>query len=67
MTYQIVRLYLTPGKANRAMAHHVTFQVARAHCFAPESSSRTCTSEDDKAHTRKHGDWFDIFRAEEAQ
>ena len=63
--YNIVRFYngnnyMSSGK-RRVLQRDVSYEVAKAHCNNPESSSATCTKSYNKARTRKEGYWFDGF------
>ena len=61
--YNIVRFFADPNKPARVVKRGVTLEEAQEHCNDPETSSRTCTSATGKARTRKHGPWFDGWRA----
>lgn len=57
--YKIVRFYKNGGR--KTISKDVSLSYAKSHCAHPETSSRTCTSKTARAHTRKHGDWFDGY------
>lgn len=60
MQYRIVRHFF---RSNRKVTvfDRLTLAEAQEHCRNPESSSRTATSKEGKARTRKSGPWFDGF------
>lgn len=62
--YNIVRHYFSPS-SSRIIARGLTLEEAQAHCSDPETSSRTCTSKEGKARTRKYGAWFDGYQRAE--
>lgn len=64
VTYKIVRYYQRTTERARVRATGLTLEDAREHCNAPESSSRTATSDDALAHTEAHGPWFDGYTEE---
>lgn len=68
-TYKIVRFY------TRTLRHSysstdlpgltgLTLEEAQAYCRDPETSSRTCTTEEGKARTDELGHWFDGYTEE---
>lgn len=59
MAYKIERLYFRGGR--RVIATGLTLEEARKHCANPETSSRTCTSSEGKARTKRQGPWFDSY------
>jgi hypothetical protein len=59
MLYDIIRCW--ENGARRVLDTAVSLEVAQAHCNNPESSSRTCTSKEGKARTRRSGAWFDGY------
>jgi hypothetical protein len=61
--YKIVRHYLR-DRGNRTIKHDLTLAEAQQHCQDPETSSKTCTSEKGKRHTRRFGAWFDGYTEE---
>lgn len=63
MTYKIVRFYARP-RGNRTVQRNLTLDEAQQHCQDPETSSKTCTSEKGKRHTRRFGPWFDGYEKE---
>lgn len=61
-TYKIVRVYkdyedvvMQTGKTRAECVKHVS---------NPETSWRTCTKPENKAHTEEMGQWFDGYEAE---
>jgi hypothetical protein len=63
MLYKIVRFYVDPNKRKSTIRTGLYLEEARAHCNDRETSSRTATSANARAHTRKHGAWFDGYEA----
>ena len=63
--YKIVRCYKDRncGPQTRRGFVGLTLEEARAHCSDPETSSSTCTKAVNKAHTAKHGAWFDGYES----
>jgi hypothetical protein len=55
--YKIRRFYKKGG--SKTIASGLTKSFAKSHCNHDETSSATATSKTAKAHTRKHGEWFD--------
>ena len=58
--YQIVRHYFKGG--HRILERGLTLAEARAHCKDPNTSSKTATSSQAKAVTRRMGPWFDGYQ-----
>lgn len=62
--YDIVRLYRRDGIRPRVIKRGLTLAEARAWCARPETSSSTCTSQNNPAgmrRTRAIGAWFDAY------
>lgn len=65
MKYKIVRHYFRDSRrVPRIMARDLTLSEAQQHCQDPETSSKTCTTEKGKRHTRRFGPWFDGYDKE---
>jgi hypothetical protein len=60
-TYKIVRRYFNKPGQGRTIDSGLTLEEAQAHCSDPETSSRTCTTAQAKAITRRNGPWFDSY------
>lgn len=63
-TYKIVRHYFDAGINKRIMARGLTLEQAQKWCNDPETSSSTATSSAARARTRRVGEWFDGYSAE---
>jgi hypothetical protein len=64
MTYRIVRKYF--GKhEDRVLVEGLTLEEAQEHCSDPDTSSRSCWSEEAVEHTAQFGPWFDCYYAED--
>lgn len=63
-TYEVVRFYQDLSVANEVIETGLTLEEAKEHCQDPETSSRTCTSEEGRARTSEFGEWFEGFREE---
>lgn len=61
-TYKIVRMHFEGDTVT--MQTGLTLEEAQEHCRDPETSSRTCTSEEACAYTENHGQWFDGYEEE---
>jgi hypothetical protein len=61
-TYRIVRFYQNRGR--RVLHEGLTLEEAKGHCKSPETSSRTCTTQENIQHTTTHGPWFDGWEEE---
>ena len=57
---KIVRNFLG-DKKSQVIKRGLTLKEAQEHCRNPETSSRTCTTEEAKAITEKYGPWFDGY------
>jgi hypothetical protein len=63
-TYKIVRKYQRENEADVEVETGLTLLEAQTHCINPETSSRTCSSEEAQQHTQVHGHWFDAYYEE---
>jgi hypothetical protein len=63
-TYKIVRHFQNESLENKTIYEGMTLEEAKAHCNDPESSSRSCTSAEGRARTKKFGNWFDGYTEE---
>lgn len=61
--YRIVRMFFN-DHPRVIIKYGLTLNEAQRHCKDPETSSRTCTSEEGKALTAERGMWFDGFEEE---
>lgn len=65
--YFIVRKYFRSGpwsalaNGGELIAHGLTLKEAQEHCSDPDTSSRTCTSEEGLKRTEERGPWFDCY------
>jgi hypothetical protein len=65
--YYIVRKYFNSGpwaalaNGGELIKHGLTLEEAQEHCSDPETSSRTCTSEEGVQRTEERGPWFDCY------
>lgn len=65
--YKIVRQFLGPlvngrhESYRRTIRTQLTLEEAQAHCSDPETSSRTATSSEARARTKRYGPWFDGY------
>jgi hypothetical protein len=57
--YDIVRYHFKSGQT--VIKEGVTLEEAQEHCGDPETSSTTCTSEENRRYTEQHGAWFDGY------
>lgn len=64
MKYKIVRFYQSSEHPNKTIKRGLTKDEALMYCKDPETSSRTATSPEAKAHTEKYGPWFDGYGEE---
>lgn len=62
MSYDIVRFVFGSKDGGTVIKSGLTLEEAQAHCNDPETSSRTCTSEEGKRRTEALGPWFDGYR-----
>jgi hypothetical protein len=63
-TYKIVRSYFNQDYDSEVIETGLTLEEAREWCRDPETSSRTCTSEEGCARTEERGPWFDGYDEE---
>jgi hypothetical protein len=63
-TYKIVRKYQSEGEADVEVETGLTLLEAQTYCINPETSSRTCSSEEAQQHTQAYGPWFDAYYEE---
>jgi hypothetical protein len=61
-SYKIVRGYFRGG--HETIVKGLTLKQAQAHCRDPETSSRTCTTEEGLERTARKGPWFDGYEEE---
>ncbi len=61
-TYSIVRFFQSQG--SETIETDLTLEEAQEHCNDPETSSRTCTSDEGTARTEQYGMWFDGYTEE---
>lgn len=61
-TYSIWRLYMSHPR--KLVKSGLTLEEAREHCSDPETSSKTCTEEENIQHTEQFGPWFDGYDEE---
>jgi hypothetical protein len=64
MKYKIVRFYVSPKHPNTVIKRGLSYEEARDYCKDPETSSRTCVSEESLKHTEEFGPWFDGYGEE---
>lgn len=64
MSYRIVRKYASNTMTDKVIKRGLTEEEAKAWCRDPQTSSRTCTTEEGRERTRLHGAWFDAFEGE---
>ena len=60
MLHHIIRFYQN-DKKTVIIKTGLTEEQAKAHCNDPETSSKSATSKDAIAHTKKYGPWFDAW------
>lgn len=58
--YNIIRFYQN-DRPSKIVKKVYTLEEAQQHCNDPETSSKTATSKDAIAHTKKYGAWFDGY------
>lgn len=63
--WRIVRKFESGQR--RIVNPRCTEAEAKAHCNDKEASSRTCTSKEGKARTRRAGSWFDAWEKVEGK
>lgn len=59
MKYKIVRMFLNHPTV--LVKKNVSLEEAQKHCGNPETSSKTCTTEEGKDRTEAFGPWFDGY------
>lgn len=60
--YSIYRHFQKGGK--ELIVCDLTLEEAQAHCHDPETSSRTCTTYENRTLTEERGAWFDGYEEE---
>lgn len=60
--YKIVRGFMNGGSV--VIETGLTLKEAQEHCRDPETSSKTCTTEEGIALTAERGPWFDGYDEE---
>lgn len=65
MTYTIVRFFQRDNVENVIIKTGLSLEDAQEHCEDPDTSWRTCTSEEGNERTRVYGPWFDGYRSDE--
>jgi hypothetical protein len=63
-TYKIVRNYFNQEYESEVIAEGLDLTEAQEWCRDPETSSRTCTSEEGCERTAERGPWFDGYEEE---
>ncbi len=61
-TYKIIRHFKNSDR-KMVVRDYCTRAEVKEHCSSIEASSRTCTTVDNNARTRRSGPWFDGFTA----
>lgn len=61
-TYQITRFFMNGD--SKYIQEGLTLEEAQEHCRDPNSSSKTCTTEEGMALTEEFGPWFDGYDKE---
>jgi hypothetical protein len=64
-TYEIVRKFRRDDEPDQVIKTGLTLLEAHEYCTDPETSSRTCTSDECKQLTQEKGEWFDAYYPEE--
>lgn len=62
MSYKIVRNFF--NKKSETIKTGLTLEEAQNHCNSEETSSTTCSLQENKKITEMHGPWFDCFYKE---
>jgi hypothetical protein len=62
-TYKIIRHFFEGRK--RIVKRGLTLEEAQKHCKNPETSSWSCKLPENVKRTKKFGNWFDGYAAEE--
>ncbi len=60
--YTITRFFMHGDR--KEMQTGLTLEEAQEHCHDPDSSSKTCTTEEGMALTEEFGPWFDGYDEE---
>jgi hypothetical protein len=60
--YEIVRFYQRSDIESEIINTRCTLEEAQDHCNNPETSWKTCTTEEGEERTRTCGYWFDGYR-----
>ncbi len=63
-TYRIRRCFFNDEHPDQIIDTGLTLEEAQAHCRDPETSSKTCTSEEGRKLTEECGPWFDGYDEE---
>ena len=63
--YKITRFFAYGD--SKKMQSGLTLKEAQEHCKDPDSSSRTCTTDEDIALTEEFGPWFDGYDEDEEE
>jgi hypothetical protein len=63
-TYKIIRKFQSDLVEDQELQGGLTLEQAQEHCSDPETSYRTCTSQEGKERTEQFGPWFDAFYPE---
>ena len=61
-SYMITRKFFSGD--DETIKNGLTLEAAKAHCKDPETSSRTCTSDENIKLTETKGPWFDSYEQE---
>lgn len=64
MSYKIVRMFFDDDFPSIELGGGLTLEEAQAHCRDPETSSKTCTSDELLQLTDACGMWFDGYEEE---
>ena len=62
-TYNVARMYENTGECT-ILRRGLTLEQAHKHCRDPETSSSTCSREENIQHTKRYGRWFDGFEVD---
>jgi hypothetical protein len=62
-TYRVIRMYFS-DEPTKVLARGKTLEQVQRWCSDPDTSSSTTQSVAGKAHTAKHGAWFDGYEEE---
>ena len=61
--YKIIRSFRDQG-VDPMVCRGLTLEQAQAHCRDPQTHSSTCTTEEGRLLTERHGPWFDGYEEE---